>query len=315
MGSILDRIRGNPSLIPMKWQILSAVAVLIVSAQARISEGAALLDKVISHPGSYCQVCDVMSAPTEIPYRAFVITDFAGAGFSKANQAAVDQNRGPLIKAIRRRLLAVDFLKPPKQPKIDPKPEENMDGDAFGCDPTSLNPLLLRLIVQLHAAETLPELLALEERLVKGIAKAKDDAKAAPPLVDGWLVQEEMPQDENEEASRRDRRINLFNARVAQRDLVMVMALLLREKSYPAYLNTSLEAAYVVGLKKQAMEGDLAKLKPGEPIPKELEHLEIEIDSISKLPRARYSSVQIPYSRESRDEVRAVAVKWISEHS
>jgi hypothetical protein len=298
----------------MKWQCFWAAVGFIVSAQAKAPEGQALLDKMISHPGSYCQVCDVMSAPSEIPYRAFVITDFAGAGFSKANQAAADKKREPLIKAIRRRLLAVDFSKTSKQPKEDPKPEENMDGDAFGCDPTSLNPLLLRLICQLHATDALPELLALEEKLVKGIAKAKDDAKAAPPLVDGWLVHEEMPYDEAEVASQRDRRINLFNARVAQRDLVMVMALLLREKSYPAYLSTSIEAAYAKGLKAQSQEGDLAKLKLGEPIPKELEHLEIEIDPITQLPRARYSDVEIPYSRESRDEVRAAAAKWISEH-
>ena len=276
----------------------------------------ALLDKIISYPGSYSQVCDVMSMPEDIPYQAFVISDFEGSGFSKSNQALIDKNRKPLIKAVRARLLALDFSRKPTPPLEDPKPEENMDGDAFGYDPASLNPLLLRLIRRLHAIETLPELLVVEQKLVKEIAKAKDDSKAAPPVVAGWLVGMEGSYDENakDDEAQRDRKANLFNARVAQRDLVMVMAVLMREKSYPAYLKTSIETAYAKGLKIQSKQGDLAKFKSGEPIPKELKHLEIEIDPITRLPRARYSPVKIPYTRESRDEVRAAAEKWITEH-
>ena len=274
----------------------------------------ALLDKLILYPGSYSQVCDVMSMPEDIPYRAFIISDFEGAGFSKGNQTQIDKNREKLVKTIRGRLRTIDFSREIAPPKEDPKPEENMDGEAFGCDPASLNPLLLRLIRQLHAIETLPELLLVEQKLVKGIAKAKDDSKAAPPMVNGWFVHEQGLYDETGDEARRDRKIKLFNARVAQRDVVMLIAFLMREKSYPAYLKTSIEAAYTKGLKIQSKQGDLAKFKSGEPIPKELEHLEIEIDAITRLPRARYSPVKIPYTRESRDEIRAAAGKWISEH-
>lgn len=274
----------------------------------------ALLDKVILYPGSYSQVCDVMAMPEDIPYQAFVISDFQGAGFSAANQAQIDKNRKPLIKAIRARLLAIDFSRNASPPQEDPKPDENMDGDAFGCDPASLNPLLLRLIHQLHAIETLPELLLVEQKLVKGIAKAKDDPKAAPPVVNGWLVHEQGSYEETADEAQRDRKINLFNARVAQRDLVMLMAVLMREKSHPAYLKTTIEAAYAKGLKTQSKQGDMAKVKVGEPIPKDLEYLDIEIDPITRLPRARFFPVKIPYTRESRDEVRAAAANWVAEH-
>lgn len=277
---------------------------------------AKLLDKVISHPGSYSQVCDVMSAPQDIPYRAFAISDFAGASFSKANQAEIAKNRDDLVKAIRAKLLRIDFTQKATDPTEDPNPEENNDGDAFGCDPKTLNPLLLNLVRELHAIEALPELLAVEAKLVEGIAKAKDDAKAAPPFVAGWSVAlENATYDEKEDEAKVERRHYLFQARVAQRDLVMMMAVLLREKNSEPYLKSAIETAYAKGLKAKSKKDGLEKFKPGEPLPPELEGMEIKVDSITKLPYLEYDPVLIPYSRESRDEIRAAAEKWIGEHA
>ena len=291
--------------IPGVWIALAGLA----TAQA---PEAGLLDKLIAFPGSYSQVCDVMTAPEDIPYRAFELTDFAGASFSKRNLAEIGKNRDSLVRAVRARLLAIDFSRKPADPLEDPAPEESMEADNFGCDPATLNPLLLELIHQLDAIEALPELLAVEAKLVKGIARAKNDPAAPAPEVDGWFVGVIGPHDENETDAVRDRRLNLFQARVAQRDLVMLMALLMRGKSHPAYLKTSLEAAYVKGLRAQAKEHGLSKFKPGEPLPEDLKYLRIEIDPVSKLPRVAGSPVMIPYTRGSRDEVRAAAEKWIS---
>lgn len=273
-----------------------------------------LLDQVISRPGSYSQVCDVMTAPPDIPYQLFQITDFMGASLSKSNQALVDKNRDGLVKALRSRLLAIDFSRKAATPVVDPKPEENFDGDAFGCDPKSLSPIMLTLLQQLRGIEALPELLVVEQKLVEGIAKAKEDAKAAPPEVTGWQVAEESEEyDENEPEAKRDRRVNLFQARVAQRDLVMLMATLMREKSYKPYLETTLEAAYVKGLKAEAKERGYDKIKSSEP-PTEIEGVDVLVDPITKIIRPAYFSVKLPYTRESRDEIRAVAAKWIAEH-
>ncbi len=295
----------------MKWSIFTTLAALSSSLLAQVSDADALLNKVISRPGSYSQVCDVMMAPADIPYRAFQLADFSGASFSKTNQALIEKNREALIKAVRARLLAVDFSKEAKQPGTDPKPEENFDGETFGCDPKSLNPLLLELIRQLHAIETLPELLVVEQKLVEGIAKAKDDVKVAPPVVYGWSVAIE---NDSRGAFQGDRKINLFQARVAQRDLVMLMASLMREKSYPPYLETTLETAYVKGLKAEARAQSYDKYQPGPDLKKQLDELQMEVDPISKVIRAKYFSVKIPYTRESRDEVRAAAEKWIAAH-
>ena len=99
----------------MKKLVLAVSAVMTVLAQAKAPGGGALLSKMISHPGSYAQVCDVMSTTPDVPYRAFVVTDFAGAGFSQAHLAAAEKNRGALVQAIRSRLLAVNFAKPAKR--------------------------------------------------------------------------------------------------------------------------------------------------------------------------------------------------------
>jgi len=300
---------------PMKLMILAACAALVLPlSAAHPSSPEALLDKIITHPGSYAQVCDVMTAPADIPYRAYQVTGFAGASFSKANLAAMESNRDGLVRAARGRLLEIDLLRKPEEVKKDAAPEESFDGEDVGCDPHVLNPLLLEVILHLKATEALPELLVLEEKLVKGIAVAKDSVKAAPPVVGGWYVgQENVDYDENEPEAKRDRRVNLFQARVAQRDLVLTMGRLLREAGYEPYRSTIIEKAYVKGLKAEVKKNGLQNYKAGDPPPKDKEYLELSIDPFSKLPIDRFFSVAIPYTRGSRDEVRAIASKWISE--
>ncbi|RYD26352.1 MAG: hypothetical protein EOP87_22885, partial [Verrucomicrobiaceae bacterium] len=59
----------------MKPILLAAFAALVLplSAQQPVSPEA-LLDKIVTYPGSYAQVCDVMTAPADIPYRAYQVT-------------------------------------------------------------------------------------------------------------------------------------------------------------------------------------------------------------------------------------------------
>ena len=284
----------------------------ITALHAKETPATPLLDRIISHPGSYSQVCDIMTVEVDIPYRAFEITDFAGASFSKANQALIDKNRGPLIEAIRARLLEVNFARAVKFPDEDLKPEGNLDGDAFGSDPKSLNPLLLSLIKQLQAIETLPELLIVEERLVKAIAQAKNGLKSPAPVVAGWSVIFFTKNSVSQTDAERDRKSNLFQARVAQRDLVMLMAVLMREKSYDPYRKCSLETAYVRGLKQNA--ANYPKYKPGDPLPEGKYGKDFKLDPITRILRYEDDFVSIPYTRESRDEVRAAAAKWTAAH-
>jgi len=296
----------------MKGLITCLCIVSAFHASAKPLTGPDLLDKVISHPGSYSQVCDVMMAKSEIPYRAFTLSDANGASFSQANLRLMEANREAVITATRARLLAIDFTKNPTPPKEDPLPEENNDGSLYGNDPTTLNPLLLALILELKATEALPELLAVEEKLVQQIAAAKENASAPVPLVDGWFVAEEPSADEEEKADRSERHHTLFQARNAQRDLVIIMQMLLRDKKYPPALKDSIETAYQKKMQALAKEEGWEKFLPS------WSAADDEMEYIEKSPSGVYHKVErvieIPYTRESRDEVRAVAEQWVKEH-
>ena len=101
----------------MKLMMLAACGALVLPlSAAQPSSPEVLLDNIITHPGSYAQVCDVMTAPADIPYRAYQVTSFAGASFSKANLAAMENNRDGLVRAARGRLLESDATRPGKSP-------------------------------------------------------------------------------------------------------------------------------------------------------------------------------------------------------
>lgn len=312
-SGILDMIMPYLLHGGMKGLIICLCLAPLFQASAKPLSGGALLDQVISKPGSYSQVCDVMVMPSDIPYRAYQISDFNGTSFSQANKALIQENREPLIAAIKARLTAVDFSKSAVDTEKDEHPEKSFDGDGYGCDPATLNPLILNLIVDMNAVEALPELLTLEARLVKEIAKAKDSATAPVPIVSGWGIGEKR--DSSNDGEARDRRINLFQARVAQRDLVMVMQVLMRNKKYSPALKTSLEVAYVKGLKADAAAHGWDKFKPGDELPKEINYRSVERDPVTGIVRDAYRPIEIPYTRESRDEVRAAAEQWVKEHS
>jgi hypothetical protein len=63
-------------------------------------------------------------------------------------------------------------------------------------------------------------------------------------------------------------------------------------------------------LKKHGLEN----YKQGDAMPVGMSHLEMRQDPITKLWIPSYAPVKIPYTRESRDEVRAAAAKWVSEN-
>jgi hypothetical protein len=300
----------------MKFRALAVSVLAVAWVQAEISPADVLLDEVISHPGSYSQVCDVMTLSEDVPLRAYVMGGYMGADFSKETEARMQKNRDGLVAAARKRLLAIDFTRAAKEVAADPKaaagePGE-ADGDTFGNDPATLNPLLLSLLEKLDATEALPELLKLEARLVEEISKVKKDPSVPSPVVDGWgVVPENFNYDEKISEAERDKRRAFFNARVAQRDLVTLMAMMMRSKAYPAFLATSLEAAYAKSLKT----GQAALEKKQATGAQETGGVKIETDPITHFLRQEYDSVEVPYSRELRDEVRAAAEKWVKEHS
>lgn len=300
--------------VKMKNHLTFAAAILISIQASHAETGTELLDKLIAAPGSYSQVCDVLTVSQEVPFKAFQIQDYAGAYFSDTNLELMKSRRGELVEAARRRLGEIDLTREPVPPKADPKAtkEEIEMAECYGADPLSLNSFLFEIIRQTKATEAMPELLALETKLVEAIAKAKEGGD--PPEVSGWfaaIVGQEY--DENEAEAKRDRRSKLNRSRIAQRDLVTLIATLMRGEKYAPYLATDFEKAYVAGLRKQAKESGFPTLAADEPIPKKFEEQDLERDPITGILCYNYHQVEIPYSRPLRDGVRAAAEKWISE--
>jgi hypothetical protein len=295
---------------------LTIAAAILISAQVSLAEtGAELLDKLIAAPGSYSQVCDLLTVSQEIPFKAFQIQDYAGAYFSDSNLALMKARRGEVVEAVRKRLGEIDLTREPVTPKADPKAtkEELEMAECYGADPLSMNSFLFEIIRQTAATEAMPELLALETRLVDAIAKAKEGGN--PPEVSGWyaaMIGENY--DENEPEAKRDRRSKLNRSRIAQRDLVTLIATLMRGEKYAPYLATDFEKAYVAGLRKQAKEAGYPTLAADAEIPKKLSELAVVRDPISGILCDKYQQVEIAYSRPLRDGVRAAAEKWITEH-
>ena len=295
---------------------LTIAAAILISAQVSLAEtGTELLDKLIAAPGSYSQVCDVLTVSQEIPFQAFQIQDYAGAYFSDSNLALMKARRGEVVEAVRKRLGEIDLTREPVPPKADPKAtKEDLEmSECYGADPLSLNSFLFEIIRQTAATEAMPELLALETRLVDAIAKAKEGGN--PPEVSGWyaaMIGENY--DESEPEAKRDRRSKLNRSRIAQRDLVTLIATLMRGEKYAPYLATDFEKAYVAGLRKQAKEAGYPTLAADAEIPKKLSDLAVVRDPISGILCDKYQQVEIAYSRPLRDGVRAAAEKWIAEH-
>lgn len=299
----------------MKMNLTIAAALLFAVQVSQAETGAELLDKLIAAPGSYSQVCDVLTVSQEIPFKAFQIQDYAGAYFSDSNLALMKARRGEVVEAVRKRLGEIDLTREPVPPKPDPKAskEDREMAECYGADPLSLNSFLFEIIRQTAATEAMPELLALETRLVDAIAKAKEGGN--PPEVSGWyaaMIGENYDEDEPEAV--RDRRSKLNRSRIAQRDLVTLIATLMRGEKYEPYLATDFEKAYVAGLRKQVKKAGYPTLAADAQIPKKLSDLAVVRDPISGILCDKYQQVEIAYSRPLRDGVRAAAEKWIAEH-
>lgn len=289
----------------MKIHLPLTAALLIAVQPACAETGTELLDKLIAAPGSYSQVCSFLTTTEDIPFKAFQIQDYSGAYFSDSNIALMKSRREEVVAAVRRRLGEIDLTREPVLPKPDitANPADHETGNRYGADPESLNSFLLEIIKQTDAIEALPELLVLEEKLVKGIDKVR--IEGAPPKVSGWSSIVFSKRDEPQAA--REHRGSLNSARIAQRDLVALIALLMRERKYEPYLVTDFEKAYVQGLRKAEKEFNLSA-------PDKTDDLSIETDPVSGIRHYDYVEVEIPYSKAIRDSVRAAAEKWISEH-
>ena len=295
----------------------SVAAALVISLQTVLGEtGTELIDKMIAAPGSYSQVCDILITTRDVPLKPFQIQDYSGAYFSEENIALLKSRREEVVAAVRKRLGEIDLTREPVVPNTDPNPDADYaDGDPYGADPMALSSFLLDMIKKTSAIEALPELLALESKMVAAIAAARNGEE--PPKVYGWSAamfdvdHEDLDLAQAAGSGTSEVKVSqtgeLNRSRIAHRDLVTLMAYLMREQKYEPYLATDFEKEYVKGLRKLAKDYELDA-------PSKANDLSIKTDPISGIRHYEYLEVAIPYTRPLRDGVRAAAEKWVSEH-
>lgn len=288
-----------------------ALVALMTGFSSAQGQGDAILADAIKFPGSYAQVCDVMTTSPDVPFWALQLHDLQGSALSEEKKCALLMNRDQVIAALKKQLKAIDFSKKPQVIPQDP----NGEGEEIssGSDPKTFSSHLLRVIEHLDAVEVLPELLEVEAELVKRINLCKEDPKIAPPYVDGWfigIISEEGSIDEKTKPE-------LQMARVAQRDVLMLMHIMLRNKHFGPMLQCDFEKQLrQLMLKNQEKHKLRAALTKAKTLERLIENPDLtytpEIDAVSGIVHApEYEEYSIAYSRPLRDGIRAAAQKWI----
>jgi hypothetical protein len=107
----------------------------------------------------------------------------------------------------------------------------------------------LEIVLALNAVETLPELLRLEADLDFRLKTAEQDGGASLPVLDAaGPVFMTGVDSASQTFSRRER---TFVSRIFQRELLSVMAALLRQERFQSLLDSELERSYLKYLKRR----------------------------------------------------------------
>lgn len=290
--------------------LVSVVVVHAFSDDTKQLSANALIDRVITSPGNYSQMCDmppVLSVKVPLPLYSLVLT--REIHVSEADFAELRDRRAEVVSALVQRLAKLDLSKPPPpagEMKFAEASDPNAESDKVensGVSPRYLSGLLFEIIVGLDAVETLPELLRLEEQMRSLLAAADADPNIDPPqvLVDGFLT----PPQGDKKLKPRDE--EFLKGRVYQRELLSVILQLLRRQHYQPLLDSDFEKTYVKAIKERAKQEDLRDIKtPADAKAKGDDW--VKFDPITKVPLGYMEKQpEVPFSREVREKIRAWA--------
>jgi hypothetical protein len=255
-----------------------------------VIKGADLLDEALSHPGGYSQMC-LMPAPLpfDAPVPAYGILAPRNDFFDAVTSQNLQAHRQKVIPVLVEHLHDVDI--PHSQVK-------------------NLNSLVLETVRLLNGIEALPELLRIEDQLHAALAAAQQDAGAPLPdlNLNSPVVWAKAKTGDSKPSARKDAE---FKCRIMQREMLGLMAKLLRDEDFPSFFNTEIEKEHAAGLRKIASEGELKDIKTAQDIPYESRNL-IVWDKKIGIPVYRSGGrINVPYTEALRDEVRRVAEDFL----
>lgn len=225
------------------WLFLS-FAVMAGTLPAIADPGAAkLLDQTIRNPGYWSQMCSIPPPlPFDVPLPLYSLAVERFSTLTPENVSRLQAQRAEVVREIIARLHNLDLSRRAPQTTGYSSPQNS------GQDPYALSGLLLQIIIDLNAVETLPELLRLESDLSQRIERANDNPYATLPDLDldSPVIWQEM--DALHPTPTRHEQ-QLFAARVYHRELLSVMATLLRHEKFEPLLKSDIEARYTEFLK------------------------------------------------------------------
>jgi hypothetical protein len=271
--------------------------------------GAQVLDEAIAQPGDFNQMCG-MPRPIafEAPLPAYGV--LAPRHYSLGGDAVtkLQAYRTEVIPVLQERLKNIDMAKLATQNAKPAARETTML--KSGLNPEALSWPLLQAVQVLQGVECLPELLRLEEQLHALLAAAEKDAAAPLPQLelDSPVSWKDLRSKEAPDA----RKEQIFACRIYQRELLGLIGHLLRKEAFAALDSTTVEKAYVEGLKKAAKDKELKEFKSADDIPWESRHW-IAWDKALDIPvYVRGTIVSVPYTEGMRSELRKVAGDYLT---
>lgn len=269
---------------------------------------ASLLEEVIRQPGVWNQMCSGPRAlEFDVPLPMYGLAATRNFFLSQQNLDRLEAERAAvgadIVNLLNRMDLAKATIRAPSASLMD-----------ANQDPEQLNGTLLDIILQMNMVEAMPGLLRVEEDLNQRLAAAKTNEAALPPLDLGGPV---MFSGVNPATVKEDfspRRMREFTARVYQREILSVMAALLRHERYQPLLDSNLEAKYFEHLKQEAADAQLARFHSAAEIPSE-QKAWIGFDPIHGLPfrKDQYHAALAPYTPELRQEIRKWAADYLNQ--
>ena len=240
-----------------------------------------LLQRILAEPGQFSQMCSLTPIEPAVPLPIYRLVNPGELHVSVANLAALRTRRAEIVPALQQHLAKV-------------RVRFEFDGSSVGQSASVSvginNGPLYEIVLGLDAVETLPALLHLEEQIAGQLPK---DA-AAP--AGGSL----SPRD-----------LQLWSAKVAQRDVLSVMLQLLRGQRFQPLLDSSFEKTYAEAIKAAASHKDFRDLKtPADAKARNMNW--VRFDPIYRLPVGNLGKpLEVPFTPEVRAEVRGFAEQFL----
>ena len=241
--------------------LLLALPVFLVCYAAAEPFAGNLLDEIIARPGGWNQMCSGGPLiPADVPLPLYSLAAPRTFPLSQNNIARVRARRAEVASEITARLKKIYFFVPSVRPedlssetysRLAATPEGRLalwDNQAYGTN--RLTGVVLQIVLESKAVEALPELLRLEADLNQRLENVAKDNGITLPDLEFYAEASFSGLDFQSKSYPREHR--LVVARIYQRELLSVMAALLRDRHFQPILDSEVEKHYLESLKGTA---------------------------------------------------------------